>query len=321
MGWLRKHREALLIALAAVIGFFLLLYPTVSDWWNGFHQSRVVMSYAESVAGMSEAAYRKCLKDADAYNNKLAETGILWQMDEGQRAEYDAQLNFQKTGVMGYVSIPKIGITLPIYHSVDEAVLQVAIGHIPGTSLPVGGKGTHTVISGHRGLPTAKLFTDIDKLTEGDTWTITVLDRTITYECDQIRVVEPTDLSEITIDPEKDFCTLVTCTPYGINTQRLLVRGHRVSNAQGDAQVTAEAIRYEPVYLIPFVCAPVLVLFFFLSMWRISRFNRRRAEIRETMRQLREYGNPEEDRISMWKKRRMKRKKNADQCEKTQDGS
>lgn len=286
MRWLRKHREALLITLAAVVGFFLLLYPSVADWWNRFHQSRVVMSYAESVAGMSEAAYRKCLKEADAYNAKLAESGILWKMDKKQKAEYDAQLNIQKTGVMGYASIPKIGITLPIYHSVEESVLQVAIGHIPGTSLPVGGKGTHTVISGHRGLPTAKLFTDIDKLKEGDTWTITVLDRTITYECDQIRVVEPTDVSEINIDPDEDLCTLVTCTPYGINTQRLLVRGHRVANAQGDAQVTAEAIRIDPVYVIPVVCAPVLLLFFFLSMLRISRYQRQKEQIKETMQEL-----------------------------------
>lgn len=286
MRWLRKHREALLITLAAVVGFFLLLYPSAADWWNRFHQSRVVMSYAESVAGMSEAAYRKCLKEADAYNAKLTESGVLWKMNDRQKAEYNAQLNIQKTGVMGYVSIPKIGIMLPIYHSVDESVLQVAIGHIPGTSLPVGGKGTHTVISGHRGLPTAKLFTDIDKLQEGDTWTITVLDRTITYECDQIRVVEPTDLSEINIDPDEDLCTLVTCTPYGINTQRLLVRGHRVANAQGDAQVTAEVIRIDPVYVIPFVCAPVLLLFFFLSLLRISRYQRQKEQIKETMQEL-----------------------------------
>ena len=167
---------------------------------------------------------------------------------------------------MGYIDIPKINITLPIYHGTDESVLQIAIGHLEGTSLPVGGKTSHCVVSGHRGLPSAKLFTDLDKLVEGDTWTMTILDYTVTYEVDQIRVVEPTDLSDLQMEKGKDYCTLVTCTPYGINTHRLLVRGHRIENVQGDARVTADALQIEPIYITPFIAVPILLILFILML-------------------------------------------------------
>lgn len=270
MTWLKKHRATLFNIAVGIVGLILLLYPGVADWWNGLHQSKMIMSYADQVANMSKEEYKKCLEDAENYNKRLTETNVLWRMTDEETEEYHRQLNISGGGVMGYINIPKIDVSLPIFHSVDESVLQVAIGHIPGTSLPVEGKGTHMVLSGHRGLPTARLFTDLDKLSEGDTWTITVLDRTLTYECDQIRTVEPTDLSELSIDPDKDLCTLVTCTPYGINTQRLLVRGHRISNAQGDANITSEAVRIDSVYVIPFVVVPVLVIFFILTLWKID---------------------------------------------------
>ena len=174
------------------------------------------------------------------------------------------QLAVTDSGIMGYIDIPKIRVTLPIYHGTDETILQIAIGHIAGTSLPVGGASTHCVVSGHRGLPSARLFTDIDKLVEGDTFTMTVLNRTVTYEVDQIRIVEPTDLSNLQIEEGKDYCTLVTCTPYGINTHRLLVRGHRVANANGEANVIADALQIEPVYVAPVVAAPMLIILLIL---------------------------------------------------------
>ncbi|MBR3069473.1 MAG: class C sortase, partial [Lachnospiraceae bacterium] len=181
-----------------------------------------------------------------------------------QMAEYNRQLAVTDSGIMGYIDIPKIRVTLPIYHGTDDTILQIAIGHIAGTSLPVGGASTHCVVSGHRGLPSARLFTDIDKLVEGDTFTMTVLNRTVTYEVDQIRIVEPTDLSNLQIEEGKDYCTLVTCTPYGINTHRLLVRGHRVANANGEANVIADALQIEPVYVAPVVAAPMLIILLIL---------------------------------------------------------
>ena len=204
------------------------------------------------------------LADAEAYNAELAKIGAQWIMTDEQMAEYNRQLAVTDSGIMGYIDIPKIRVTLPIYHGTDETILQIAIGHIAGTSLPVGGASTHCVVSGHRGLPSARLFTDIDKLVEGDTFTMTVLNRTVTYEVDQIRIVEPTDLSNLQIEEGKDYCTLVTCTPYGINTHRLLVRGHRVANANGEANVIADALQIEPVYVAPVVAAPMLIILLIL---------------------------------------------------------
>lgn len=266
MYWLRKNWMTLLLTIMALVGASLIAYPTFADWWNNFHQARAVASYAEAVANLDQADYEKILKEAEKYNKRLAKTGANWQLTEEELEEYNNQLKINETGIMGYIDIPKINITLPIYHGIDEKVLQVAIGHIAGTSLPVGGKGSHCVVSGHRGLPSARLFTDLDKLVEGDTWTMTVLGKTVTYEVDQIRVVEPTDLSELQIKKNKDYCTLVTCTPYGINTHRLLVRGHRVDNAQGDADVIADAMLVESTYIIPFIAVPVLLLLFIIAM-------------------------------------------------------
>ena len=218
------------------------------------------MSYADAVADLDTEEYDKIIAEAENYNKELSKGGIRWVMTDQQKEEYESQLDVNASGIMGYIDIPKINIKLPIYHGTGEAVLQVAIGHLSGTSLPVGGESTHCVVSGHRGLPSAKLFTDLDKLVEGDTFTMTVLDRTVTYEVDQIRVVEPTDLSELQIEKGKDYCTLVTCTPYGVNTHRLLVRGHRVANVDGEANVIADALQIEPIYIAPFVAAPILLV-------------------------------------------------------------
>ncbi len=257
---LKKDLPTILLFVVFMIGVGLIAYPSFSDWWNSFHQSRAVASYMEAVTSMDTSQYDHILKSADKYNAELAKTGVVWTMDEEQEKKYLKELNVNESGIMGYIDIPKINITLPIYHGTDEAVLQIAIGHLMGTSLPVGGRSTHCVVSGHRGLPSARLFTDIDKLVEGDTFTMTVLNRTVTYEVDQVRIVEPTDLSDLQIEKGKDYCTLVTCTPYGINTHRLLVRGHRVENAQGEAMVIADAMQIESIYIAPFIAVPILLL-------------------------------------------------------------
>ena len=255
-------------------------YPSVADWWNSFHQSRAVASYAQKVANMDTSEYERILAEAEAYNNNLAINGINWKMSKEELAVYEKELDITGTGIMGYITIPKIHVELPIYHGIDDAVLQIAIGHLSETSLPVGGPSAHCVVSGHRGLPSAKLFTDIDKLVEGDTWTVNVLNKTLTYEVDQIRVVEPTDLSNLQIEQGKDYFTLVTCTPYGINTHRLLVRGHRVDNAQGEANVIADALQIEPVYIAPFLAIPFIVVLLIIMMVS-TEYMKRRKKIRQ----------------------------------------
>lgn len=274
--WIRNNLITVLMVCGMMTGIFLLLYPSVANYWNSFHQSRAIASYSEAVSRMDKKDYKAIIDSAHEYNNNLAETGMRWILTDAQRAEYEKQLAVEGSEVIGFVSIPKFHIKCPIYHGTDEAVLQVAVGHLEASSLPVGGKSTHTLISGHRGLPSARLFTDIDKIKEGDTWTITVLNETLTYECDQIRIVLPDDLSDLTIEEGKDLCTLITCTPYGINTHRLLVRGHRVPNANGSADVTADAIQTEPVFVALFLAVPVIILIvilFLISSGRARRLN------------------------------------------------
>lgn len=183
-------------------------------------------------------------------------------MTKEERKEYESLLNVSENGIIGYIEIPVINCSLPIYHGTDETVLQIAVGHIEGSSLPVGGLGTHCVLSGHRGLPSAKLFTNLDKLSEKDTFYIRVLNETLTYEVDQIRIVEPHEVEALEIEPGKDYCTLVTCTPYGINTHRLLVRGHRINNPAGAGAVraTANAIQIRPALIAIVIAIPMLLV-------------------------------------------------------------
>ena len=258
--WIRKNLLSGVMIIGILVGIGLLVYPSIANYWNQFHQSRAIMSYNEAVDSMSREDYAKILDSARKYNEKLAQRGLHFTMTDAERAEYEKELNIDGTGIMGYISVPKFHIRVPVYHGTEESVLQVAIGHLETTSLPVGGENTHTQVSGHRGLPSARLFTDLDKIREGDTWTITVLNETLTYECDQIRIVEPEDLSELQMVEGQDLCTLITCTPYGINTHRLLVRGHRVPNAQGTADITADGIQIEPVYIAPVLAIPAIII-------------------------------------------------------------
>ena len=275
MRLIKKHFTTILLVLILLTGVSLLLYPTVSDYWNSFHQSRAIASYVEAVAEIDNTDYEKMWQEAVAYNEKLKDNSGRWTPTDEELEEYERLLNVSDTGIMGYIEIPKIKVSLPIYHGTDEAILQIAIGHIPGSSLPVGGKGTHCVVSGHRGLPSAKLFTDLDQLEEGDLFMMRILDETLTYEVDQVRIVEPEELSDLEIDEDKDLCTLVTCTPYGINSHRLLVRGHRVENLKEDTiRVTADAQQIDPVMVAPAVAVP-LILLLGIGAWIGGRRRRR----------------------------------------------
>ena len=258
--FLRKNLITIILFGMIVVGLGLIAYPSVADWWNSFHQTRAVAAYASVIADMSHEEYDKILNEAAEYNKQIAETGVRWQMSDEEIQEYNSILDITGTGIMAYIDIPKIHVQLPIYHGTDDTILQIAVGHITGSSLPVGGETSHCIVSGHRGLPSAKLFSDLDELVVGDLWTVNVLDQTLTYEVDQIRVVLPTDLKYLEMEDGKDYCTLVTCTPYGVNTHRLLVRGHRVPNVQGNARVTADALQIEPAYVAPFIGIPIILI-------------------------------------------------------------
>ena len=258
---MQKKRYTVLLIAVFLIGLSLLLYPTVSDTWNSFHQTRAIMSYAEALEDIDSEQYDRMLERAYDYNAVLAETGTKFTLTDEEIAEYESILDLASNGLIGYIEIPKIGVQLSISHGTSEAVLQVAVGHMEGTSLPVGGTSTHAVLTGHRGLPSARLFTDLDKLSTGDTFMIRVLNEVLTYEVDQILIVEPTDLSALQIEEGEDYCTLVTCTPYGINTHRLLVRGHRVSTVdQLRVIVTADAIQVDKVLVAVVIAVPILLV-------------------------------------------------------------
>ena len=274
---MKKHFSTILLVFILLIGLSLMLYPSFADWWNSFHQSRAVASYVEQVANIDEDQYREIWDAAWVYNRSLVDRPNDFLLTDEQKAAYQSLLNIGGNGIMGYIEIPSISVVLPIYHGTDEAVLQVAVGHLDWTSLPVGGESSHCVVSGHRGLPSARLFTDIDQLIVGDIFLFRVLDEILTYEVDQIRIVEPHVTEDLLIVEGEDLCTLITCTPYGINSHRLLVRGHRIANIEEArvARVTADAIQIEPLLIAPLVAAPML-LFLLIMLMIPKRKNYRR---------------------------------------------
>lgn len=223
----RKHISTIFIILIFLVGLGFISYPTVSNLWNQAHQSRAIATYSKQVEKLDDSENKKMLKAARKYNKSLLKKSDHWKLSKKDKKKYESLLDVSGTGIMGYIEVSKIDCSLPIYHGTDEGALQIAIGHLEGSSLPVGGKSTHCVLSGHRGLPSARLFTDLDQMEEGDIFILNVLGRKLAYEVDQIRVVLPEEMSDLEVIEGKDLCTLVTCTPYGINTHRLLVRGHR----------------------------------------------------------------------------------------------
>ena len=278
----KKNRiTAILLVAVLLAGLSLLLYPLVSNYWNSIHQSQAIAAYMDDVSELDDSTYDALWEEAQGYNASLLENENRFFPDEEERQQYEQLLSISDDGIIGYIEIPSIDVTLPIYHGTSEEILQVAIGHIEGSSLPVGGLSTHCVISGHRGLPSSRLFTDIDRLSEGDIFTLLVLDEALTYEVDQIRIVEPDDISLLEIKEGEDLCTLVTCTPYGVNSHRLLVRGHRVENqeATGFLRITADAMMIDSRFVAPILAAPILLgIILFMVLRPLKRKKRRAAK-------------------------------------------
>ena len=255
-----KKISSLIMLLLFFIGLSVLLYPAISSYWNSKTQSRAVESYEKFVQNISEDDYEALMAEAGSYNDALSDLQSPL-VDYDLVTGYDYTLNLNGQGMMGYITIHSIGVELPIYHSISENILSFAVGHMEGTSLPVGGESTHSVLSAHRGLPKSKLFTDLDKVQIGDIFTITILDEVITYQVDQIITVTPENTHEIQIVEGEDYCTLLTCTPYGINTHRLLVRGVRVNTVtEKNVYIGNEAYRIDTLIVTPIVALPILLV-------------------------------------------------------------
>ena len=264
---MRSKKSTIILLISFFVGLSVLLYPSVSSYWNSKRQSKTVVNYEAMLAAIKEEDVSYYFEEAEEYNRKL------WELespliDYKQLENYREVLDISGTGMMGYVTIPKINQELPVYHGTGDAVLSEAVGHYEGSSLPVGGPSTHCVVSAHRGLPTATLFTHLDLMEIGDTFSFKILNRTFTYEVDQIRIVEPNDISLIGIEEGKDYCTLLTCTPYGINTQRLLVRGHQVDTSLSrNIYIANEAYRVDPLVVMPMVALPIITVLMIYVMF------------------------------------------------------
>lgn len=265
---MRKKLPNILLILIFVTGLSLLLYPSVANWWNTRNFVDAVNEYEAVMAKVDDNTYRDIMSAAHAYNESHRNRGIASKLSEEELEEYNLQLSVDGDPMMGYIRIPVINVSLPIYHGTSDLVLSSGIGHLEWSSLPVGGEGTHCVLSGHRGLPSAKLFSDLDKVTSGDIFTLNIMGETYTYEVDQIRIVLPENMDSLGITPGRDYCTLVTCTPYGVNTHRLLIRGRRTENLMGaeEVRVTADAFRVENIYVAMILAGIILGI---LLIWLV----------------------------------------------------
>ena len=278
----RKHISTIFIILIFLVGLGFISYPTVSNLWNQAHQSRAIATYSKQVEKLDDSENKKMLKAARKYNKSLLKKSDHWKLSKKDKKKYESLLDISGTGIMGYIEVPKIDCSLPIYHGTDEGALQIAIGHLEGSSLPVGGKSTHCVLSGHRGLPSARLFTDLDQMEEGDIFILNILGRKLAYEVDQIRVVLPEEMSDLEIEEGKDLCTLVTCTPYGINTHRLLVRGHRTEYVEKKVEEEQKEVQTKKTDIRLMIAggAGVLILLIIIIVIVIKRRRKRRNQQR-----------------------------------------
>ncbi len=273
------RRTTIILVIVLLVGLSVLLYPTVSDWWNSRTQSRLVANYDELVEGMSDVDYAAYLEAAEEYNEAIYEVGSAAAITNPDIVPgYDDVLNVTGTGIMGYVTIDRINVQLPIYHGTEANVLQVGAGHLEGTTLPIGGESRHCVISAHRGLPSARLFTDLDKLEVGDIFTVKVLDQTYTYEVDKISIILPDEIENIYIEDGEDYLTLMTCTPYGVNTHRLLVRGTRIDNVEG-LNITPDADQINALVVAPFIAAPMLLA---LLIWLLVSTRKKKTKVADS---------------------------------------
>ncbi len=268
-----KKIKNLLALIILIIGLGLILYPTISNYINSSKHHKAIIQYKEDIKKIDSTEYNKILDDVRKYNELLYNSNIkLDEYKTGKDLKYTELLNINSTGIMGYIEIPKIKIVLPIYHGTSEEVLQKGVGHLEGSSIPIGGENTHSIISGHRGLPSSKLFTDINKLKIGDTFTIKVLNETLTYKVDQIKTVEPDEVGLLTIEKGKDYCTLVTCTPYGINTHRLLIRGHRIETPENENNTELiDKLEKENNYILIITCILISLLVISLLILKILK--------------------------------------------------
>lgn len=278
----RKHISTIFIILIFLVGLGFISYPTVSNLWNQAHQSRAIATYSKQVEKLDDSENKKMLKAARKYNKSLLKKSDHWKLSKKDKKKYESLLDVSGTGIMGYIEVPKIDCSLPIYHGTDEGALQIAIGHLEGSSLPVGGKSTHCVLSGHRGLPSARLFTDLDQMEEGDIFILNILGRKLAYEVDQIKVVLPEEMSDLEIEEGKDLCTLVTCTPYGINTHRLLVRGHRTEYVEKKVEEEQKEVQTKKTDIRLMIAggAGVLILLIIIIAIVIKRRRKRRNQQR-----------------------------------------
>lgn len=280
----KRNFTTVLLLIIMGVGLSLLLYPSIANYWNSFHASKVMTQYVETVSEMKDKEVEKLWAEAIEYNKEISKRGGPCKLSDEDLEKYDSVLNIGGSGIMGIIDIDNAGVSLPIYHGTSEGVLQIAVGHVEWSSLPVGGESSHCVLSGHRGLPSAKLFTDLDLLREGDVFTLTVLDKVLTYEIDQIRIVLPTELENLGIEAGEDFCTLVTCTPYGINTHRLLIRGHRI-DTMNKHHVVSEAVKISPMVVAPIVAALPLAILLCMVFIKPKR-NTKTTELEEELNSL-----------------------------------
>ena len=279
---MKKRISNFILVLILFAGFGLVLYPSFSEYWNSFHQSRAIANYAEVIANLDNEEYERMLLAAEEYNARAATRSNQYALTDAEMEEYNSLLDLNGTGMFGYIEIPSLKVNLPIYHGTSESVLQVAAGHVEWSSLPIGGESPHAVLSGHRGLPTARLFTDLDDLTYGDTFTITILNEVFTYSVDQILVVTPDNVESLRIIPGGDYVTLVTCTPYAINTHRLLVRGTRIENlVDTTLHFTSEAMQIDPLIVSASVAAPILLFLLLLVVFSGGKSQKKRDKIVE----------------------------------------
>ncbi len=270
---MKNRTSTIILILVFLFGLSLLLYPTVSDYWNSLHQSRAISAYVDQVKSLDQNQYNNLIQSAVDYNTEHAKRGNIFYLDDEEREFYNSKLDISGNGIMGYIEIPEIGCSLPIYHGTQQDILQIAIGHMEGTSLPVGGDSSHCVLSGHRGLPSAVLFSNLDKLVIGDVFTINVLNEIYTYEVYEISTVLPYELESLRIEPYKDLCTLVTCTPYGVNTHRLLVKAQRIENLENapTTHVVADAMQIEPTIVAPILAIPMLLILLIILIFQPKR--------------------------------------------------
>lgn len=286
MGKKKKGSSASTIILVAIffVGLCVLLYPTISDFWNEKRQSQAIMNYDDLIVDLTPEDYSKLFAKADAYNKKINNMSFPFMEHKNIADEYYSTLDINGNGMMGYITIEKIKVQLPIYHGTSDKVLNSAVGHVEGSSIPVGGESTHAVLSAHRGLPSAKLFTNLDKVEVGDVFTIRILDRTITYQVDQVLIVLPNETKDLNIVPGEDYCTLVTCTPYGINTHRMLVRGTRIENIEPDRviNVITEAYKIDPLIVTPAVAAPMLGILLIILLVKSSKGSKKSKKSKNT---------------------------------------